>query len=232
MFAGGGAPKPPAVFHEVLAELGIRIVHGWAMTECPMTCCNRPSNTDEQLANTDGRAVLGAEVIVVRPDGTRAAVGETGELRARGSMLFAGYADPALHAAAFDDEGYYRTGDLGMLRADGNVVVTGRTKDIIIRKGENVSAREIEDLLHLHQSVAEAAVIGVPDAERGELVCVVIASVAGAEPLTLADIREHCAAAGLARFKTPERVEHLTTLPRNATGKIMKEALRARYAAS
>jgi len=229
MFTGGGAPKPPAVFHDVLDEMGVRIVHGWAMTECPMTCCGRPSDTDEQLANTDGLPVLGAEVIVLRADGSPAGVDEVGELRVRGTMLFKGYADPTLNAAAFDADGWYRTGDLGRLRADGHVVVTGRTKDIIIRKGENVSAGEIEDLLHEHPDVAEAAVIGLPDAERGELVCAVICAAPGALPLTLAAVADHCRAGGLARFKTPERVEHLDALPRNATGKIRKDALRAHF---
>ncbi len=229
MFCGGGAPKPPAVFHDVLAEMGVRIVHGWAMTECPMTCCGRPSDTDEQLAETDGKPVLGAEVVVVRADGTRADVDEPGELRVRGTMLFQGYADPDLNEAAFDDEGYYRTGDIGRLRPDGHVVITGRIKDVIIRKGENVSAKEIEDVLHQHRDVAEVAVIGLPDDERGERVCAVICPVDGAEPLTLTDVQALCRAAGLARFKTPEQVEVIPTLPRNATGKIRKDELRARY---
>jgi cyclohexanecarboxylate-CoA ligase len=146
-------------------------------------------------------------------------------------MLCRGYTDPALTAEAFAADGFFRTGDLGHLRADGHVVLTGRKKDLIIRKGENVSPRELEDLLAAHPSVAAAAVIGLPDAERGERVCAVVEVHPGAGPLALADVVAFCRRAGLMAQKIPEQLEVVDALPRNATLKILKHELRARFAA-
>jgi len=217
--AGGGAPKPPELFWQVRRELGVPILHGYGMTECPMIASGTPSDTDEQLANTDGRPVAGCEVRVV-----------DGEIRVRGPMLCRGYTDPALTAEAFDADGFFATGDLGHVRPDGHVVLTGRKKELIIRKGENISPREIEDLLQSHPSVAAVAVIGLPDAERGERVCAVVETRAGAPPLDLAAVQAHCRAAGLMVQKIPEQLAVVEALPRNATLKILKHVLRERLA--
>ena len=219
LLAGGGAPKPPELFHQVRRELGIPIVHGYGMTECPMIANGTPSDSDEQLANSDGKPVEGCELRIV-----------AGEIRVRGPMLCLGYTDPALTAAAFDEGGFFRTGDLGHLRADGHVVLTGRSKELIIRKGENLSPREIEDLLQTHPSVAAVAVIGLPDPDRGERVCAVVETRPGAEPLSFAAMQLHCRAAGLMTQKIPEQLEIVAALPRNATLKILKHELRARFA--
>jgi acyl-CoA synthetase (AMP-forming)/AMP-acid ligase II len=219
LLAGGGAPKPPELFWQVRRELGVPIVHGYGMTECPMIANGAPSDADEQLANTDGKPVLGCEVRIV-----------DGEVRVRGPMLCRGYTDPALTAAAFDADGFFRTGDLGVLRADGHLVLTGRSKELILRKGENLSPREIEDLLATHPSVGAVAVIGLPDAERGERVCAVVETRAGAAPLTFAVMQAHCRAAGLMTQKIPEQLELVDALPRNATLKILKHVLRERFA--
>jgi len=216
--AGGGAPKPPELFWQVRRELGIPILHGYGMTECPMIASGSPDDSDEQLANTDGRPVAGCEVRVV-----------DGEVRVRGPMLCRGYTDAALTAEAFDAGGFFRTGDLGQLRADGHVVLSGRSKELIIRKGENISPREIEDLLATHPSVAAVAVIGLPDAERGERVCAVVETRPGAGPLALGDVVAFCRKAGLMAQKIPERLEVVDALPRNATLKILKHELRARF---
>jgi len=219
--AGGGAPKPPEVFWQVRRELGVPILHGYGMTECPMIASGSADDSDEQLANTDGKPVSGCEVRVV-----------DGEIRVRGPMLCRGYTDPALSAEAFDADGFFRTGDLGELRADGHVVLTGRSKELIIRKGENVSPREIEDLLATHPSVAAVAVIGLPDAERGERVCAVVEPRPGASPLALGDVVAFCQKAGLMAQKIPEQLEVVDALPRNATLKILKHELRARFSRS
>jgi acyl-CoA synthetase (AMP-forming)/AMP-acid ligase II len=218
LLAGGGAPKPPELFHQVRRELGIPIAHGYGMTECPMIASGSPADTDEQLANTDGKSVAGCELRVV-----------DGEIRVRGPMLCHGYTDPALTREAFDADGFFRTGDLGHVRADGHLVLTGRSKELIIRKGENLSPREIEDLLQTHPSVAAVAVIGLPDAERGERVCAVVETRPGAEPLGFAAMQAHCRAAGLMMQKIPEQLEIVDALPRNATLKILKHELRARF---
>ncbi len=122
-------------------------------------------------------------------------------------MVFHGYTDPALTEEAFDEDGYFRTGDLGRLRADGHLTLTGRLKDVIVRKGENISAKEIEDLLYTHPKVVEVAVIGLPDPERGERVCAVVQLADGAGGLELAEVVGFCRDAGLMTQKIPEQLE-------------------------
>ncbi len=225
--SGGGAPKPPEVFWEVKDELRCRgAVHGYGMTECPMITQGSPSDTDEQLANSDGAPVNGCIVTIVTADGEEAAPGEVGEVRLAGPMVFKGYTDTALNVDAFDERGRFRTGDLGMLRPDGHISLTGRIKDVIIRKGENVSAKEIEDVLYTHPAVGDCAVIGLPDRERGERVCAVVETAPGAEPLTFTAMAQWCRQAGLMTQKIPEQLEVRETLPRNATLKILKYQLR------
>ena len=163
---------------------------------------------------------------VVDEHGEVCAAGVEGELRVQGPMMFAGYVDATLDGDAFDGDGRLRTGDLGVVDGDGYVRVTGRLKEIIIRKGENISAREVQEVLLLAPSVRDAVVIGVPDEERGEMACAVVVPADPANPPTLASLAAHCAAQGLARFKTPERVEIVDVLPRNPTGKVLREALR------
>jgi acyl-CoA synthetase (AMP-forming)/AMP-acid ligase II len=231
LMSGGGAAKPPNVHYEVRDEIGGRgVVHGYGMTEVPMIANGSPYDTDEQLANTDGKPVEGADVRVVTLDGRLAAADEEGEIRVKGPMVFHGYTDPALTAEAFDQEGYFRTGDLGKLRADGHLTLTGRLKDVIVRKGENISAKEIEDLLYTHPKVIEVAVIGLPDPTRGERVCAVVQLGDGVESLELSEVVEFCRQAGLMTQKIPEQVEIRTEWPRAGTGKIVKKSLRDEYA--
>jgi acyl-CoA synthetase (AMP-forming)/AMP-acid ligase II len=230
LMSGGGAPKPPGLHYEVRDEIGGRgVVHGYGMTEVPMIANGSPRDSDEQLASTDGSPVEGAEVRVVRLDGRVAGPDEEGEVRVRGPMVFHGYTDPALTADAFDEEGFFRTGDLGRLRVDGHLVLTGRLKDIIVRKGENISAREVEDVLYQHPKVAEVAVVGLPDPERGERVCAVVQLAGGVEPLTLPELVAFCRDAGLMTQKIPEQLELRTEWPRAGTGKIVKKSLREEY---
>ena len=226
---GGGAAKPANLHREAREVLGVEILSGYGLTECPALAYNWLGDPDEVLAS-DGRAVLGAELEVVDAEGRSLPPHEEGEIRVRGDMRFKGYLDASLDAEAIDDEGWVRTGDLGRLDERGQLRVTGRKKDIIIRKGENISAREIEDLLALHPRVREVAVIGLPDAERGERCCAVVVTRDGAAPLTLDEIGTHCLAAGLMKIKLPEQVEHVDALPVNTTGKVLKAALRARFA--
>ena len=228
---GGGAPMPPEMHLEVTREIGgLGIGHGWGMTESCITAINDPTDTDEHLMHTSGKAVLGMTIKTVLPDGSAAPSGIDGEMRIRGDSVMLGYLDPALNADAFDADGWFRTGDIGHLDQDGYVVITGRMKDIIIRKGENISAKEIEDLLYTHPKVLDAAVIGLADRERGEMVCAVVELRDAADPITLADIVRYCVDAAVMRQKIPERLEVVTSLPRNATGKVLKHELRARFA--
>ena len=236
VLSGGGAPKPPEIYFQVKEQMGIPVAHGYGMTECPMISQGSPRDSDDQLAHTDGRPVQGCEVSIVAmaADGGEAPApaGVQGEVRVRGPMLFAGYTDPSLDRQAFDGRGRFRTGDLGVLRVDGHLILTGRVKDIIIRKGENISAKEIEDVLYAHPKVAAAAVIGLSDRERGERVCAVVETTPGSDDLTFDEMVEACVAAGLARQKVPEQLEiHPAPLPRNATLKILKHKLREVYEA-
>jgi len=221
LLSGGGAPKPPELFYEVQREIGVPIAHGYGMTECPMIAQGSPHDTDEQLANSDGAPVRGCEVKIGKPDG---------DVRVRGPMVCKGYTDPALNDQAFDDEGYFRTGDLGYLRDDGHIVLTGRIKDVIIRKGENIAAKDIEDVLYQHPKVAEVAIIGLPDPERGERVCAVVQLAEGADELAFVEMQEFCRDSGMMTQKIPEQLEFVDVMPRNATMKILKYELRERFA--
>jgi cyclohexanecarboxylate-CoA ligase len=230
IISGGGAAKPVELFYDVQREMGVRLVHGYGMTEIPMIAMGSPHDTDEQLATTEGKPVLGAEVRIVKDDGTVAGPDEEGEVRVRGPVVTLGYTDPAADAAAFDDDGWFRTGDLGVLRADGHLRLTGRLKDVIIRKGENISARELEEVLFTHRAVADVAVVGLPDVDRGELVCAVVETAPGATPLTFDEMARWCADAGLMRQKIPERLEVVDRLPRNETlNKVLKYKLREQF---
>lgn len=233
IMSGGGAPKPPELHYEVMREIGGRgVVHGYGMTESPMIASGTPDDTDDQLANTEGRPVEGAEIRVVRTDGSEAAPGQEGEVRVRGPMVFKRYTDPELTGAAFDEKGFFRTGDLGRLRPDGHLTLTGRLKDVIIRKGENISAREIEDLLYEHPKVLDVAVIGLPDPERGERVCAVVQANPGEAPLEFTEMVGFLKEAGLMIQKIPEQLMIRDEMPRNSTGKIVKNTLREEYAST
>jgi cyclohexanecarboxylate-CoA ligase len=229
--SGGGAPKPPEVFYEVKREMGVPVIHGYGMTEVPMIAMGTPDDTDEQLANTDGKPILDAEVRIVTLEGAPAAAGEDGEVCVRGPMVCRGYTDPALNEDAFDADGFFRTGDLGHVRDDGHVVLTGRVKDIIIRKGENISAQEIESILYTHAKVGDVAVVGLPDRERGERVCAVVESASGSEALTFDEMVSLCRESGLMTQKIPEQLEVVDELPRNKTlNKVLKQKLRDQLA--
>jgi acyl-CoA synthetase (AMP-forming)/AMP-acid ligase II len=229
-FVGGGAPKPPGMHAELKTEIGgFGILGGYGMSECPMITAIRPGATDEQVDATEGSAVADTEIRIVSGDGTEVAPGGEGEIRVRGPQLFLGYVDATLDAGAFDERGFFRTGDLGRLRPDGHLTLTGRVKDVIIRKGENISAKEVEDILTTHPKVDELAVIGLPDTERGELCCAVVVGAEGTDPLTFDEMTDWVRRAGLARHKVPERLELVDALPRNVTGKVQKAALRKRY---
>jgi len=231
-FPGGGAPKPPQLHHDVKAELGgSGIVSGYGMTECPTMAMNRAFDDDEKLAHTEGRpSPASARLRVVTLDDRVAAPGEEGEIRVQAPQLCKGYVDESLNAKAYDDDGWFRTGDLGYLDDDGYVVITGRLKDVIIRKGENISAKEVEDLLYTHPDVEDVAVIGLPDEKTGERCCAVVVPKHGRPPLDFDAMSAHLRAAKLMVQKIPEQLEIVDALPRNPTGKVVKHELRERYA--
>ncbi|MGX9890661.1 class I adenylate-forming enzyme family protein [Streptomyces sp. NPDC002276] len=220
LLAGGGAPKPPEVYHSVVREMGVQLTHGYGMTEVPMITMGDPEDTTENLATTEGRP----------PEGMEIRIAEGGEVRLRGEAVCQGYLDPAQTAEAFDADGFLRTGDLGVVTDSGHLILTGRLKDVIIRKGENISAKEIEDLLAAHPDVGDVAVVGLADAERGERVCAVVEQPPGAGVLTLSVVTDYLRAEGLSVHKLPEQLEIVDALPRNETlRKVLKYKLRERY---
>jgi acyl-CoA synthetase (AMP-forming)/AMP-acid ligase II len=225
----GGSPRPAELHYQVKRELGVGVVSGYGMTECPYITWGRWDDSDEDHAGSEGCPGPGGEVIVVRADGTLAGAGEPGELRVKGPQLMAGYVDSALDAGAFDERGYFRTGDLGFRDARGYVTVTGRLKDVIIRKMENISARELEELLITHDAVADVAVIGLPDPDTGERACAVVVPADPSDPPSLAGLCEHLRALGLSTRKLPEQLELIGALPRNAMGKVVKRELTAQF---
>ncbi|MEV7561589.1 AMP-binding protein [Streptomyces sp. NPDC089795] len=231
LLAGGGAPKPPEIYHAVVRELRCQLTHGYGMTEVPMITMGAPDDTPENLATTEGRPPAGMSIRITAPDGTELPPNTDGEVRLRGEAVCQGYLNGPGSTDAFDPDGYLVTGDLGHLTEDGYLVLTGRSKDVIIRKGENISAKEIEDLLHQLPGITDVAVIGLPDPTRGERVCAVVEQPDGAAPLTLPQLTAYLRTQGLATHKLPEQLELLESLPRNeALRKVLKYKLRERFA--
>jgi cyclohexanecarboxylate-CoA ligase len=230
-FPGGGAPKPPQLHLDMKAAFPSSqgILSGYGLTEAPILTMSGVDDSDDDLANTEGSAMPGVELKLVTLEGAVAGVGEEGEVRAKAPQLMQGYLDSSLDADAFDEEGYFRTGDLGRLNERGMLSITGRLKDVIIRKGENVSAKEVEDHLYKHPKVADVAVIGLPDAVRGEMVCAVVSTPEGSGQLGFDEMVRFLKEEGLMVQKVPERLEIVDVVPRNPAGKILKHELRARF---
>jgi acyl-CoA synthetase (AMP-forming)/AMP-acid ligase II len=222
----GGAPVPIALA-ERAASHGIAIIRAYGSTEHPSTTGSQYEDPEDRRHRTDGRALPGVELRLVDADGAPVPAGAPGEILSRGPELCLGYTDPALTAAAFDAEGWYRTGDVGVLDAHGFLTITDRVKDIIIRGGENVSAAEVEGALQTLAGVAEVAVVAAPDARLGEHACAIVRMRPGAPPPTLDDVTAHLARAGLARPKWPEELRVVDDFPRTASGKVRKVDLRA-----
>ncbi len=205
------------------------IVSGYGLTEAPIVVMATTLDPDQKLADTEGRPTPGVDLIVVGLDGRRAGPGEEGEIRLKGPQVIRGYLDPSLDADAFDGDGYFRTGDLGVVDAEGYVTITGRLKDVIIRHGENISAKEVEDLLYSHPAVADVAVIGLPDPKTGERACAVVALIEG-HALPFDEMAAYLKEQGLRTQAIPEQLEVVDVVPRNPAGKILKHNLRERFA--
>ena len=225
---GGGAPITSELGRQLRETFSVNgAANSWGLTEFPVATSQTPDAAPDVLDRTVGPPVAGVSVRVVDEAEREVAVGEEGELRLKGPQCFLGYVDNSLDADAFDAEGWFRTGDLGRVDDHGNVIVTGRIKDAIIRNAENISALEIEGVLAGHPAVADVAVIGVPDERTGERVCAVVVAHPGTT-VTLSSVADYCQARGLSKHKTPERLEIVDALPRNLTGKVLKNQLRLR----
>jgi acyl-CoA synthetase len=221
----GGSPIPDAVA-ERADKLGISLVRSYGSTEHPSITGSQHEAPREKRIHTDGCPMHWVEVRTVDEDGKEAGVGVAGEILSRGPDRFAGYTDPALNAEFIDSQGWFRTGDVGVLDADGYLTITDRVKDIIIRGGENVSAAEVEQLLAHMEGVAEVAVVAAPDERLGEHGCAFFRMQDGHVAPDLEAVRAHLQEAGLARQKWPEELRTVDELPRTPSGKVQKFVLR------
>ncbi|HLS75795.1 MAG TPA: AMP-binding protein [Nocardia sp.] len=225
-----GAATVPADLVARADRLGISAFRCYGSTEHPTVSSGTATDPLAKRQFTDGRPCAGVEVAIVDETGAQVPTGVDGEVICRGPETFAGYRDPALDAGTWLDRGdggrpWLRTGDIGRLDAEGYLTITDRAKDVIIRAGETISSREVEDVLLGCPGVADAAAVAVPDPYYGEKVgAVVVPGPAG--PPTLDDIRAHFAAAGMTRQKTPEYLDVRAALPRTAIGKVRKADLR------
>ena len=220
----GAAPVPPSLISR-FDKLGLATYRSYGSTEHPTVTSGFPTDPLERRMTTEGRIIPGIGVKIVDDDGIDLPLGSEGEIVTRGPDMFVGYHDESLNAAAFLPGGWYRTGDIGKLDDEDYLFITDRKKDIIIRGGENISSKEVEEHLVTHPSVAEVAVVAAPDKRMGEIVCAFVVLHEG-KTLDIPTIGKYFEERGVARRKTPERLEFRTDLPRNATGKVMKPELR------
>jgi cyclohexanecarboxylate-CoA ligase len=227
VFICGGASVSPSLIRRAAAYFDRAVVtRVYGCTEVPVATVGAPRPDEEEpAADTDGRVGI-AEI---KLDTHQGAPAGDGEICVRGPQMLLGYRHPEDDADSFDGAGFFRTGDLGRwdhYLQDHYLVVTGRAKDVIIRNGENISAKEVEDLLADHPGIAEIAVVGLPDDRTGERACAVI--VAAGEPRPdVADLLALLQSKGVAKFKAPEQVVIWDALPKNDAGKILKHRIRA-----
>ena len=227
-FACGGASVSSSLIqraNEVFAHACVFRVYG--SSEAPFVTLGFTGYDNRQLAaSTDGR-IVDYEVRIVDEQDQIVPPGADGEILAKGPALFMGYANSNQTAESFTADGFFRTGDVGHLVGGDALVITDRKKDLIIRGGENISAKEIEDALHRHPDILEAAAVSMPHARLGEGVCAFIVARSATVP-TIDEVGKFLAGVGLARQKAPERIEPVDSLPRTTSGKIRKDVLRSR----
>ena len=222
----GGAPMPVPLL-KTWEERGVALQQGYGMTETSPAVLTLDREDAVRKAGSSGKPVLHTEVRIVRPDGSDAGVGVTGELWVKGPNITPGYWNkPDANASSFTD-GWLHTGDAARIDDEGFYYIVDRWKDMYISGGENVYPAEVENVLHQLSAIAEAAVIGIPSAQWGETGMAIIAVKPG-HSLTEAEIHAHCQA-NLARFKRPHSIKFVDALPRNATGKIHKPTLRKNF---
>jgi cyclohexanecarboxylate-CoA ligase len=226
-FACGGADVPPDLVREATSRLGAFVTRVYGSTEYPTALSGAPGDPLDKCAGTDGRPIADAQARVVLADGQHAGVGMEGELQVRGPEMFVGYLDDRLNEDSFTPDGWFRTGDLAQRDAEGYFQITGRIKDIILRGGENISAKEVEDLIFEHPKVSEAAVVAKPDPVMVERVCAFVVPMPG-EDVDLPEMVAYLRQRGIANQKLPEFLVVVDELPRTASGKIQKFRLRDR----
>jgi fatty-acyl-CoA synthase len=224
-----GSPCPVKVMRRVIEDMHMpEVAICYGMTETsPVSTQTRANDSLTRRVDTVGRVCPHQEIKVTDPlTGEIVARGETGEFCTRGYSVMAGYwNDPAKTAEAIDADGWMHSGDLAVLDADGYVQITARIKDMVIRGGENIYPREIEEFLYTHPDIVDAQVIGVPDEAYGEELMAVVMLCDGAPALTIEQLREFCTGR-LAHFKVPQYLRVVDEFPMTVTGKVRKDEMR------
>ncbi len=221
-YLGLGGSAIPTTITRRLTNLGLVVTRSYGSTEHPSITGSSPTAAGDKRLLTDGAAREGVEVRLA----------SDGEILSRGPDLCLGYLDPKLSAKAFDDDGWYHTGDIGVLDDDGYLTITDRKSDVIIRGGENISAIEVEEALLAMPEVAEAVVVAAPDERFGERVVAVLRIRPGSQLPSRDRVREHFQAAGLARQKWPEDLREIEDYPRTPSGKVQKYLVRQQVRSS
>ncbi len=217
-FVCGGADIPATLVAKAREAMGTSVARTYGSTEMPTLCIVRPGDLGPVRLETEGHVIGEASARLASP------INGVGELEVRGPELFVGYLDSRDNRSAFTADGWFSTGDLASISATGNVSIVGRLKDVIVRGGENISAKEVEDLLMGHSAIQDVAIVGIPDDTMGERACAVV--VTDSDSLTLADLTEHLATSGIAKQKYPEALYIVAELPRTVSGKVQKFQLR------
>ena len=223
----GGAPCPIELLRRLNTDFGCaEVAVAYGQTEAsPLLTMHAPGDTQEQRSSTVGRAMPSTEVKIIGADGEIVPVGEVGELRARGYQIMAGYdQEPEATARSVDAEGWLHTGDLAVMREDGQFGIRGRSKEMIVRGGENVYPAEIESFLFEHPKIADVAVVGLPDLKLGEVVAAWVRPKQG-EALDADEVREYCRGK-IAHFKIPQHIRIVDSFPLTVSGKVQKFRIR------
>lgn len=228
-FLTGAASVPPSLV-ERAEHSGLRTYRAYGSTEHPTVSTGILSDPLNKRIQTDGRAISGTRIRVVDPDGCDVAIGQAGEIVTQGPEQFIGYLDETQNETAFLNGHWFRTGDIGSIDQEGYLTISDRLKDVIIRGGENISSKEVEDALVAHQDIVEVAVVAMPDERLGEIVCAFILLAQG-KSITLESLRAYFVSLGLAKQKTPEHLVVVDSLPRTPLGKVKKNELRRQLVA-
>lgn len=226
LFISAGAPIPRPLVRDARTRLACAISAGWGMSENGLVTCNGLDDPEEKVCGSDGSPLAGMELLVVDDAGRTLPEDTEGDLLVRGSSQFGGYFQrPAYTAEAHTPEGWFKTGDRATLDREGYVSITGRSKDLVIRGGENIPVAEVENLLFAHPKILGVAIVAMPDPRLAERACAFVIPKPG-EPPTLRELTAYLDAHGLAKHKFPERLELVTELPMTPSGKIQKYRLR------
>jgi acyl-coenzyme A synthetase/AMP-(fatty) acid ligase len=232
IFVATGAAVPRELAERATRVLDTAVCGAFGTTETCLGTLSAPSDPPGSAWGTDGRPLDGIRIRIVDDAGTELPPGREGNYELLSPTLFLGYLDrPDLTAEVFTPDGWYKTGDLGIVDADGFLHVTGRVKDVINRGGEKIPVVEIENLLFAHPQVKDVAIVAMPDPRLGERACAFVVTADGQQPLEFGAMQEFLAASRVSKYYWPERLEAIDALPRNPVGKIQKNLLRERVAA-